>query len=105
MNTSKANIIAQLQKEILPLQGYKPLSNGVRFDAGLGPVKYCVPNASFPLGAVHEFFCSSAEEVSASSGFIAGILSSIMGCGGASVWIGSSQMHFSACLKTFGMSR
>ena len=67
METSKADIIAQLQKEILPLQGCKPVAGNIGFDGGLGFIKNAFPNASFPLGAVHEFFCSGAEDVSASA--------------------------------------
>ncbi len=103
MANTKANIIAQLQKEILPLQGYKPAANNVCFDAGLGVIKYAFPTASFPLGAVHEFLCNSAEDASASSGFIAGILSSIMHGSGAALWISSSQLIFPPALKTFGI--
>ncbi len=103
MSLTKANIIAQLQKEILPLQGYKPIANGIRFDGGLGPVKYAFPNASFPLGAVHEFFCSAAEDSSATSGFIAGILSSLMQNTGASIWISSSRSIFPPALQSFGI--
>lgn len=103
MLNTKADIIAQLQREILPLQGYKSAANGVCFDGGLGPIKYAFPNGSFPLGAVHEFFCTKAEDASASSGFIAGILSSIMHRSGAALWVGSSQLIFPPALKTFGI--
>ncbi|MGI8635260.1 MAG: Error-prone repair protein ImuA, partial [Segetibacter sp.] len=87
MQTSKAHIIAQLQKDILPLQGYKPFARNNGFDTGLGFIKNAFPNASFPLGAIHEFFCSETEEVSASSGFIAAIVSAIMQQGEVSLWI------------------
>ncbi len=103
MTNTKANIIARLQKEILPLQGYKPIAAGIRFDVGLGPIKLAFPNHSFPLGAVHEFFCSGSEDGSASSGFIAGIASSLMSNGGASLWISSSQFIFPPALKSFGI--
>lgn len=103
MTNTKANIIARLQKEILPLQGYKPIAAGIRFDVGLGPIKLAFPNHSFPLGAVHEFFCSGSEDASASSGFIAGIASSLMSNGGASLWISSSQFIFPPALKAFGI--
>ena len=36
MQTSKAQILAQLQREILPLQGYKPATDNIGFDGGLG---------------------------------------------------------------------
>ncbi len=103
METSKAQIIAQLQKDILPLQGFKPVAGNIGFDGGLGFIKHAFPNASFPLGAIHEFFCTGAEDVSASSGFIACIVSAIMQKGGVSIWISSSRMIFPIALKSFGI--
>src|SRR3954470_3839942 len=102
METSKAHIIAQLQKEILPLQGCKPVAGNIGFDGGLGFIKHAFPNDSFPLGAIHEFFCNKLEDVSASSGFISGVLSSIMQKGGAALWLSSSPMIFPPALKSFG---
>ena len=103
MPNTKADIISQLRKDILPLQGYKSVVGNAGFDAGLGFIKYAFPQASFPLGAVHEFFCNGEEEVSASGGFIAGIVGSIMQKGGVSLWISSSGMIFPPALKTFGI--
>jgi protein ImuA len=102
MSSSKAHIIAQLQKEILPLQGYKPAAKGALFDSGLGPIKHAFPNATFPLGAVHEFFCTSQEDTSATNGFIAGILSSLVRDSGVLLWIGS-QLIFPPALQSFGI--
>ncbi len=103
MESTKAHIIAQLQKDILPLQGFKPVAGHTGFDGGLGLIKHAFPNASFPLGAIHEFFCNGTEDVSASAGFISGILSSIMRSGGVSLWISSSRMIFPPALKSFGL--
>lgn len=103
MTNTKANIIEQLQKAILPLQGCKPVAGNIGFDGGLGFIKAAFPNASFPLGAMHEFFCSRQEDVSASGGFIAAIVSAIMQKGGVSIWISSSQMIFPPALKSFGI--
>jgi protein ImuA len=103
MANTKADIIARLEKEILPLQGYRPTAKIMGFDGGLGPIKYAFPNASFPLGAVHEFFCTGLEDTSASSGFIAGILSSVVNNIGAALWISSSQTIFPPALKAFGI--
>lgn len=102
MKTSKANIIAQLQKEILPLEGYKPIAGNEGFDGGLGLIKHAFPNGTFPLGAVHEFFCTGAEDVSSTAGFIAGILSAIMIKGGVAIWIGPGLV-FPPALKAFGI--
>lgn len=103
MSNSKADIIARLQKEILPLQGCKPAGANSGFDGGLGFIKNAFPNASFPLAAIHEFFCGGAEDVSASSGFIAGIVSALMRNGGVSIWISPAQMIFPPALKSFGI--
>src|SRR4051812_36292216 len=103
MKTAKAHIIAQLRKDILPLQGFKPVAGNIGFDAGLGFIKHAFPNATFPLGAVHEFFCNGMEDVSASGGFIAGILSAIMRKGGVSIWISSSRLIFPPALQSFGI--
>lgn len=104
MNASKANIIAQLQKDILPLQGFKPILNGAVKDVGLGAIKNAFPNSAFPLGAIHEFICDEIQDAAATSGFIGGILSALMRNGGATLWISSSRMIFPPALKSFGIA-
>lgn len=103
MSDTKAHIIAQLKRDILSLQGFKPVAGNMSFDDGLGFIKEAFPNASFPLGAIHEFFCSGAEDVSASGGFIAGIVSALMRTGGVSIWISPSQTIFPPALQSFGV--
>jgi len=103
MSFPKKNIIAQLQQEILLLQGYKPASDGTQTDGGLGLIKHAFPNASFPVGAVHEFYCGGAEGVAATTGFIAGILSSLMQSTGTSLWISASGSFFPPALQAFGI--
>ncbi len=103
MSVSKADIIARLQKEILPLQGYKPAAGNRVFDAGLGPIVRAFPNGSFPLGAVHEFFCSNVEDRSATAGFVSGIISALLGKTGALLWISPSKPIFPPALHTFGI--
>jgi protein ImuA len=53
---------------------------------------------------VHEFYCSSKEEASATGGFIAGILSALMQGDGALIWISSIRTIFPPALTTFGIS-
>ena len=103
MAETKSDIIAGLQKEILSLHGYKPLSNNNTVNIGLGPINHAFPNAVFPLGAIHEFICHSAESATVSSGFIAGILSALMQYCGACIWISSSKKIFPAALNLFGI--
>jgi protein ImuA len=97
---SKGDIIRQLQQEILHLSGYRPALID-QANPALGPINQAFPGQRFPTGAVHEFLCSNAESVSASSGFIAGILSTLMQKGGTSIWINS--VIFPPALKSFGI--
>jgi protein ImuA len=98
----KADIIAALQTDILRLQGFKGI-NGTTIDSGLGPIKDAFPNAAFPLGCVHEFISAQPEDAAATTGFVAGILGSLMGNSGASLWISSSRTLFPPALKNFGI--
>lgn len=103
MSIQKADIIARLQKEILPLQGFKPILNGNHLDVGLGLVRHAFPNSIFPIGVVHEFCCGGSTDMAATGGFIAGLISTLMRAGGASVWISSSRLLFPPALKSFGI--
>ena len=102
MLSAKANIISQLQKDILLLQGFKP-SAAEGSDGGLGLIKHAFPNSTFPIGAMHEFISTTNEESTASFGFISGILSSLMKSGSPSVWVSSNKSVFPAALKSFGI--
>src|SRR3990170_5486323 len=103
MSTESAkNIIFQLQKDILLLQGYKPASSRA-VSVDLGPIKEAFPNGSFPLGAVHEFLTGTAEGAAATNGFIAGLLAPLMENGGTALWISSARTLFPPALKSFGI--
>lgn len=104
MAEAKADIIARLQKNILSLQGFRAASGGPNPDVGLGTISDAFPNNCFPLGAIHEFLASGPENAAASSGFIAGILSSLMRRGGAAVWISPVRTIFPPALKGFGIA-
>jgi protein ImuA len=103
MPDTKANIIARLQKDILPLEGYKSLTSGREVDPGWGRIGDAFPNGRFPLGAVHEFLCTGSEEEASAGGFIAGLLAALMQNRGAAVWIRSSRTLFPPALKGFGI--
>ena len=103
MNTIKADIIAQLQKEILSLQGFKSILHNNVADIALGPITNAFPNATFPFGAIHEFIGSTTEDVTSAAGFIAGIIGLLIRDRGACVWINSSQTIFPPALASFGI--
>ncbi|MBL0743551.1 ImuA family protein [Chryseolinea lacunae] len=99
---NKADAFAALQMDILRLQGFKS-SKGSAVDVGLGPILHAFPKATFPVGAVHEFLASQCEEAAATSGFVAGLLSALMGPFGTALWISASRTLFPPALKTFGI--
>lgn len=101
MDGGKADIISRLQRTILPLQGLRKVSHNLCVDVGLGPLRYSFPNYIFPTAAIHEFSCRCREDVTASCGFIAGILSSLMRHDGVSLWISSYRTIFPPALKAF----
>jgi len=100
----KIAVIAQLQQDILLLEGFKPPANGIGVDVGLEPIKDAFPNAVFPTAAVHEFLSTSIEQGAATAGFVGGILGKLMQQEGVCIWISSTQMLFPPALKTFGIA-
>lgn len=99
----KANMRAILQTDILRMQGFKAVNN-TALDIGLGPLREAFPNASFPLGAIHEFVSVKPEETAATIGFMSGLLSILMASNGVTLWISSSRMLFPPALKNFGVN-
>ena len=104
MPETKSDIITRLRRDILPLQTLKAVLNSTDLDIKLGPLKPAFHNGTFPLGAVHEFICTSAEDAATTNGFIAAILSSLMKGEGISIWIGAKGTVFPPALKSFGIA-
>lgn len=101
MSIQKADIIARLKREILPLQGFRTTLKATSLDNALGPITAAFPGSTFPLGTVHEFISNANEESAASSGFLAGILSNLMSSGNVVLWISNSRNIFPPALKRF----
>jgi protein ImuA len=102
MLVKRADIITELQSEILRMQGFKNNTAG-QTDICLGPINAAFPNSTFPVGAVHEFLTERSEDAAAACGFISGLLSALMGRNGASVWVSASRPVFPPGLKNFGL--
>jgi protein ImuA len=103
MPEASANIIEQLKKEILSLQGFASTARGQDLCAGLGPINHAFPNHSFPFRAVHEFIAGTAENRAATSGFIAGMLSTMMRRRGVVLWVGTKLQVFPHAFRSFGI--
>jgi len=101
--TFKEAAIAQLQMDILPLQGFKTLSTDNSINIGFRPIENAFPNAKFPAGCTHEFLTTSNEDLASTNGFLAVLLSKLMQFDGAAIWISSSRTLFPASLKRFGI--
>jgi protein ImuA len=103
MDAARNDIIIQLKKEILSLQGFKnPVGNN-KTVIGPAVIQNAFPNACFPTGAIHEFVEDGAESSAASNGFIAGMLGQLMQRGGPCVWISTGRTIFPPALKSFGV--
>lgn len=98
------DIIQELQKEVLSLQGYKKASGRQCLNTGLGPIEHAFPEKTFPVGAVHEFISNVPENAAATNGFIASLLGTLMQKGGgACLWISCKRTIFPPALKVFGI--
>lgn len=92
----RAEIIEILKQDIMRLEGYKqsaPLRVGLEF----------LQDGAFPLGAVHEFLSPSMENLTATAGFISGLLSNIMSASGVAVWISNHRKIFPPGLAGYGV--
>jgi len=104
MDVVRDNIIAQLERAILPLQGLKSLSTDNNIQIGFRPLEEAFPNATFPVGCIHEFLSTSLHDNAATNGFITTLLSKLMQFEGACIWISASRNLFPLALKSFGVN-
>jgi len=100
MSATKQDIIAQLRRDILLLEGFKaPTADAI--DIGLGPVAAAFPNGVFPTGAIHEFISNGPETAAATGGFVAGLTGGLMCSGGTCIWVSTRGKVFAPGLKAF----
>lgn len=102
IHAKRSETFSELRADILRLQGFKTLNNPA-LDVGLAPMKDAFPQGSFPLGCVHEFLSSTAEDAAATTGFVSSLLSALMATHGTIMWIGASRKIFPPALKNFGI--
>lgn len=102
MFKDKREVLSQLKKDLLLWQGFRQKESQLEC-IGLGPVEEAFPNGVFPVGSVHEFISTSSEESAVSSGFISGLLATLMKNGGVCIWISTIRAVFPPSIKTFGV--
>lgn len=99
----KSDIIQRLQNEILPLQGYRSALGKSSLKIDLDAINTAFPNASFPLGAIHEFMVNAPGTKAATSGFVTSIISSLMKEEGVVIWISADRTIFPPALTFFNL--
>lgn len=95
-------LIAQLQKQIISLQGIKTPSAEMK-QLGLGEIEEVFPFQIFPRAAVHEFISTSPQEAASTSAFMAIVLNKLMRQKGFCIWISPQHKIFPPALKAFGI--
>lgn len=99
----KSELIEQLRKDILSLQGFRVPTDSQKVRFGLGPIEAAFPNGVFPTGAIHELLSEGKEDAAATTGFMAALLGRMMQSGGVCLWISCERTLFPASLKFFGI--
>lgn len=99
----KNEIILQLQKEILSMQGGRLRPEKEDFSTGLGLIEKSFADGKFPTGVIHEFISHAKEDATATNGFVAGLLGRLMQDGGSCLWVSSNRTLFPPTLKLFGV--
>ena len=105
MALAKAEIIAQLQQDILHREGFRPAANPL-MNSVLGPLGKAFPLGALPLGVVHEFQLDRASarcSMAATVGFIAALASPMLCDGGIMLWVSSARTVFPPSLMGFGV--
>jgi protein ImuA len=102
MAMQRAELIHQLQQDILRLQGFKP-SHEETSRLGLGFIEKAFPNGIFPTGTIHEFISDRSEGSAATIGFISVLLSKLLAEGRLCLWISQSPTVFPVAVKRFGI--
>ncbi len=103
MDVLQKDIMDRLRQEILLMQGQRPVVGELSRRVNLGPVLEAFPHKVFPTGAVHEYLSVTPANTAATTGFVAGILSSMMPGAGACVWISRQNNLFPPGFATFGL--
>ncbi len=103
MKALKADIISQLRKEILAMSGVQPALAEEVVNEELPFMQAHFPFAVFPRAAVHELICSAQEDIAASSGFVASLLSSLFTTAAPMIWISEQRQVFPSGLVPFNI--
>ncbi|MBE9601909.1 ImuA family protein [Pedobacter sp. MC2016-24] len=100
---TKLEMLNKLRQDMLLWQGFKPAEGEVAARVGLGEIEAAFPGGVFPRKGIHEFICETPDQVAATDGFVAGLLSVLMAEGTGCVWISTSRRLFPPSLAAFNV--
>lgn len=100
---AKQDIIQQLQKEVISLQGSRKLQEADTLRPLSGPIEKAFHGQAFPVGAVHELISGQPHDAAATNGFIAGIVGQLMQAKGPCLWVSTSRTIFPPALQLYGI--
>jgi protein ImuA len=101
---AKTEIIRQLQKDVLSLQGFKAACGEQRLQTGLGLIEKAFPYERFPTGAIHELLSYAPEQAAATNGFLSALAGRFLQAGGHCLWVGTKRTVFPPALAFFGIA-
>jgi protein ImuA len=104
MKAEKQEIVAKLRKQMLAMQGFKPVATGDALKFELGAIELCFPNSIFPMGTIHEFLAEKQEDTAASEGFISGLIAKMMESGSSCLWISRNRKLYPPSMQAFGVN-
>lgn len=103
MSVTKNDIVQQLKKEVLALQGGSRTFHK-HVTGSLGLMAKSFPNYAFPTGTVHECISYSREAAAATNGFIASVLRLARLQTKPCLWVSCRRTVFPPALNTFDIS-
>ncbi|SHE71429.1 protein ImuA [Mariniphaga anaerophila] len=99
----KKEVINQLKKKILLMEGLSKKQDNRLGDFGLGSVNEAFPGGAFPVGTIHEFVSTTESCAAAASGFLSFLVSTFMGRDGFCLWISPKRQIFPPALSFFNI--
>jgi protein ImuA len=103
MKESREDIIMRLRKDVL-FQRFSTPKNKHASSLNIPPLTSAFHFNLFPTGAVHEFICNDKASAAASTGFLSGLLNSLMKNKGTAIWISPVQHLFPPAFVQYGIS-
>lgn len=97
------DIIKQLQKEVISLQGGLITGNSGERRVRCGPIEQAFAGKVFPAGVVHELVSSTQTNAAATNAFIAALLGQLLQADGMCLWVGTKRSIFPPALQLFGV--